>query len=59
VRCLVQDPQARAEIEALRPPEAAGASLLRILDVAIWLLHSPSRAANRARAASLSLTACA
>jgi hypothetical protein len=59
VRCLVQDPQARAEIEALRPPEAAGASLLRIFDVAMWLLHSPSRAANRARAAGLSLTACA
>jgi hypothetical protein len=59
VRSLVQDPQARAEIEALRPPEAAGASLLRILDVAIWLLHSPSRAANRARAVGLSLTPCA
>jgi hypothetical protein len=59
VRRLVQDPAVRAEIEALRPPEAAGASLLRILDVAIWLLHSPSRAANRARAAGLSLAACA
>ncbi len=51
LRCLLQDPGARAEIEALRPPEAAGASLLRILDVAIWVAHSDSRAAQRARLA--------
>jgi Family of unknown function (DUF6308) len=51
LRCLLQDPGAQAEIEALRPPEAAGASLLRILDVAIWLAHSDSRAAQRARLA--------
>jgi len=49
LRCLLQDPGARAEVEALRPPEAAGASLLRILDVAIWVAHSNSRAAQRAR----------
>jgi hypothetical protein len=49
LRCLLQDPGARAEIEALRPPEAAGASLLRILDVAIWVVHSNSRGAQRAR----------
>jgi hypothetical protein len=49
LRCLLQDPEARAGIEALRPPEAAGASLLRILDVAIWVAHSNSRGAQRAR----------
>ena len=49
LRCLLQDPGARAEVEALRPPEAAGASLLRILDVAIWVAHSNSRGAQRAR----------
>lgn len=49
LRCLLQDPGARAEIDALRPPEAAGASLLRILDVAIWVAHSNSRGAQRAR----------
>lgn len=51
LRCLLQDPAARAEVEALRPPEAAGASLLRILDVAIWVAHSNSRDAQRARLA--------
>ena len=49
LRCLLQDPAARAEVEALRPPEAAGASLLRILDVAIWVAHSNSRGAQRVR----------
>ena len=49
LRCLLQDPGARAEVEALRPPEAAGASLLRILDVAIWVTQSNSRGAQRAR----------
>jgi hypothetical protein len=49
LRCLLQDPGARAEVEALRPPEAAGASLLRILDVAIWVAHGNSRGAQRAR----------
>jgi len=52
LRCLLQDPDARAEVEALRPPQAAGASLLRILDVAIWIRHSRSRAAQRARSAA-------
>ena len=49
LRCLLQDPDARAEVEALRPPQAAGASLLRILDVAIWVADSDSRAAQRVR----------
>ncbi len=51
LRCLLRDPQARESLEALRPPEAAGASLLRLLDVAIWITSSPARAAQRARLA--------
>jgi len=35
LRRLLQDPAARSEIEALRPPAAAAVSLLRILDVAL------------------------
>ena len=42
-------PAARAEIQALRPPSAAVVSVLRILDVAIWIRHSHSRAASRIR----------
>jgi Family of unknown function (DUF6308) len=49
LRCLLKDPAARAEVEVLRPPNAAGASLLRILDVAIWIRHSHSRAASHVR----------
>ena len=52
LRCLLQDPRARAEIELLRPPTAASASLLRILDVAIWIRHGHSRAADHARRAA-------
>ena len=59
VRSLLQDAAARADIEALRPPTAAEASLLRILDVAIWARHSPSRDARRLRAVRLSIAACA
>ncbi len=51
LRCLLSDPQARAELEELRPPGASRESLLRILDVAIWIVHSTSHAADRARAA--------
>jgi Family of unknown function (DUF6308) len=46
LRCLLQDPAARAEIEALRPAAAAGASLLRILDVALWVSYSRSGSAQ-------------
>ena len=46
LRCLLQDPAARAEVEALRPATATGASLLRILDVALWASHSKSAAAQ-------------
>jgi hypothetical protein len=49
LRCLLQDPAARAEVKALRPPTAAGASLLRILDVALWVSHSRSGAAQWVR----------
>jgi hypothetical protein len=49
LRCLLQDPGARGEVEALRSPHAANASLLRILEVAIWLCHSPSTAARQLR----------
>src|SRR5258708_1324748 len=34
-----------------RPPDAAGASALRLLAVAIWIPHSPAREAQRARLA--------
>ena len=49
LRCLLRDPEARDAIEMLRPPEAAGATVLRLLDVAIWITHSPAREAQRAR----------
>jgi hypothetical protein len=50
LRCLLQDPAARAEVEALRPEIARQASLLRILDVALWVSHSKSAAAHEVRA---------
>jgi len=46
LRCLLQDPAARADVEALRPGTAAGATLLRILDVALWVSHSRTAAAQ-------------
>jgi hypothetical protein len=49
LRCLLQEPAARAEVEALRPAAAAEASLLRILDVALWVSHSGSAAAQLVR----------
>jgi len=49
LRHLLQDPEARADVEALRPAAAAGASLLRILDVAVWVSHSKSAAAQKVR----------
>ncbi len=49
LRAFLRDPAARAEIEELRPPSAAVVSVLRILDVAIWIRHSHSRAASRIR----------
>jgi hypothetical protein len=49
LRCLMQDPGARAEVDALRPAAAAEANLLRILDVALWVSYSRSGAAQWVR----------
>jgi Family of unknown function (DUF6308) len=49
LHCLLRDPAARARVEALRPASAAAASLLRILDVAVWVSHSRSGAAQWVR----------
>jgi hypothetical protein len=49
LRWLLQDPQVRAEVEVLRPAEAAGASLLRILGVALSVTHGSSVAAQLLR----------
>lgn len=49
LRCLLQNPATRADVEALRPGAAAAAGLLRILDVAVWVLHSRTAAAQWVR----------
>ncbi len=49
LRCLLQEPTALARVEALRPAAAAEASLLRILDVILWISHSDSAAARWVR----------
>jgi hypothetical protein len=49
LRWLLQDPAARADVEALRPAAASTVSLLRILDVALWVSHSRSAAAQQVR----------
>ncbi|HEY3905618.1 MAG TPA: DUF6308 family protein [Streptosporangiaceae bacterium] len=49
LRHLLQDPGARTDVEALRPAAAAQASLLRILDVALWVSRSKSAAAQEIR----------
>jgi hypothetical protein len=49
LRCLLQEPAARAEVEALRPAAAAEATLLRILDVALWVSYGTSAAARWVR----------
>jgi hypothetical protein len=49
LRCLLQDPAARTEVERLRPAIAADASPLRILDVALWVTHSRSAATHWVR----------
>ena len=49
LRCLLQEPAALAQVEALRPAAAAEASLLRILDVILWISHSDSAAARWVR----------
>jgi hypothetical protein len=57
LRCLLQDQEARDSLEELRPADAAGASVLRLLDVVIWITHSPAREAQRARLAGRSRAA--
>lgn len=49
LRCLLQDQACRAQVEALRPAVAADASLLRIIDVILWITHSESAAAQWVR----------
>jgi hypothetical protein len=49
LRCFLQDPASRAQVEALRPAAAAEASLLRILDVILWIAHSETAAAHWVR----------
>jgi hypothetical protein len=52
LRCLLQDPACRSQVEALRPAAAAEATLLRILDVILWISHSETAAAHWVRAAA-------
>jgi hypothetical protein len=49
LRCLLQDPAARDDVEALRPVSASAASVLRILDVALWVSHNRSGTAQWVR----------
>jgi hypothetical protein len=49
LRSLLADAGAREDIEVLRPPAAAGVSLLRILDVALWVMHSRTSGAQWVR----------
>jgi hypothetical protein len=49
IRYCLQDESLRRSVERLRPPQAEGASVLRLLDVALWMLHSQSKAAKKAR----------
>jgi hypothetical protein len=51
LRYCLQDESLRQAIETLRPRQATTASVLRLLDVALWMLHSESRAARNAREA--------
>lgn len=52
LRYCLQDESLRHVIEVLRPRQARTASVLRLLDVALWMLHSESTAATNARAAA-------
>ena len=48
----LQGESQRQAIGALRPRQARTASVLRLLDVALWMLHSQATAARNARAAA-------
>jgi hypothetical protein len=51
-RHCLQDESLRRAIEALWARHARTASVLRLLDVVLWMLHSESTAAGNARAAA-------
>ena len=51
-RHCLQDESLRRAIEALWARHARTASVLRLLDVALWMLHRESTAAGNARAAA-------
>jgi hypothetical protein len=46
----LQDESLRRAIEAVRLRQARTVGVLRLLDVALWMLHSESTAAGNARA---------
>ena len=48
LRHCLQDESLRHVIEVLRPRQARTASVLGLLDVALWMLHSESTAARNA-----------
>ncbi len=52
LRYSLQDGSFRRAVEVLRPRGAGGASVLRLLGVALWMLRSQSRAARKARDAA-------
>lgn len=49
LRCLLKDPSARDDLETIRRATGTTATLLRILDVALWVSHSRSAAAQWVR----------
>jgi hypothetical protein len=49
LRHCLQDESFRGTVLKLRGPGSEDASVLRLLDVALWMLHSKSKAANQAR----------
>jgi hypothetical protein len=52
LRYCLQDESFRAIVLQLRGPGSEDASVLRLLDVALWMLHSRSKAADQARRAA-------
>lgn len=49
LRHCLQDESFRGTVLKLRGPGSEDASVLRLLDVALWMLHSRSKAADQAR----------
>ncbi|HEX3750512.1 MAG TPA: DUF6308 family protein [Streptosporangiaceae bacterium] len=49
LRHCLQDESFRGTVLTLRGPGSEDASVLRLLDVALWMLHSRSKAAGQAR----------